>query len=172
MYTFFTICSKIRPVSATDVVSLGRFSAKESGEEILSGRNPPRRKTTAQDRRLEIRRRQNAGTGVRRISSSTDPAGGPNRNVELIHERLCSLKNTETSSMASCSSHSSRAQRSTWPTRSRHAVSRSARSFWASCSECSMPTACATICPKRGCRASCSVRNNCCARASCSTDSA
>ena len=72
---------------------MGRFSAKESGEEILSGRNPPRRKTTAQDRRLEIRRRQNAGTGVRRISSSTDPAGGPNRNVELIHERLCSLKN-------------------------------------------------------------------------------
>ena len=161
MYTFFTICSKNRPVSATDVVSLGRFSAKESGEEILSGRNPPRRKTTAQDRRLEIRRRQNVGTGVRRISSSTDPAGGPNRNVELIHERLCSLKNTETSSTASCSSHSSRAQRSIWPTRSRHAVSRSA-----------MPTACATICPKRGCRASCSVRNNCCARASCSTDSA
>lgn len=39
---------------------------------------------------------------------------------------------------------------STWPTRSRHAVSRSARSFWAFCSECSMPTACATICPKRG----------------------
>ena len=48
MYTFFTFVRKIALFLRRMSYLWGRFSAKESGEEILSGRNPPRRKTRLQ----------------------------------------------------------------------------------------------------------------------------